>query len=96
MCIRDRGETDFGEVQKLVREITSASNNVAAIGCSKEEKGTIILASSSSLKVNCGSILKEVLSSLGGSGVGKETYAQGACPVSELGSALSKIKDLIS
>ena len=90
------GETDFGEVQKLVRKLTSESNNMAAVACSKGDKGTIILACSESLDINCGSILKEALSSVGGSGGGKSAYAQGACPVSEMNTALSKIKALLS
>ena len=90
------GEADFGEIQKLVREITSEKNNLAAIGCSKGGKGTVILASSPSLDINCGFILNKSLSSVGGSGGGKENYAQGACTESELANALSKIKELIS
>jgi len=94
--LNNMGEVDFGEIQKLVREITSEKNNLAAISCSKRGKGTVILASSPSLDINCGFILKESLSSVGGSGGGKEDYAQGACPESELGNALSRIKELIS
>ena len=94
--LNNMGEVDFGEIQKLVREITSEKNNLAAISCSKGGKGTVILASSPSLNINCGFILKESLSSVGGSGGGKEDYAQGACPESELGNALSRIKELIS
>ena len=89
------GDTDFAEIQKLVKEITSKENNLAAIGCSKNGKGTIIVASSSSLDFNCGSILKGALDAIGGSGGGKETYAQGACPESKLNNALDKIKELI-
>ena len=89
------GDTDFAEIQKLVREITSDASNIAAIGCSKNSKGTVILASSPSVEVNCGSILKEALSSVGGSGGGKESYAQGACSETELNNALEKIKELI-
>ena len=55
----------------------------------------IILASSNSLSINCGSILKEALSSVGGSGGGKELYAQGACSVNDISLVLSKIKELI-
>ena len=94
--LNNMGEVDFGEIQKLVREITSEKNNLAAISCSKNGKGTVILASSPSLDINCGFILKESLSSVGGSGGGKEDYAQGACPESELVNALSRIKELIS
>ncbi len=94
--LNNMGEVDFGEIQKLVREITSEKNNLAAISCSKDGKGTVILAGSPSLDINCGFILKESLSSVGGSGGGKEDYAQGACPESELGNALSRIKELIS
>ena len=90
------GDTDFAEIQKLVREITSDESNIAAIGCSKNSKGTVILASSPSVEVNCGSILKEALSSVGGSGGGKESYAQGACSETELNNALEKIKELIT
>ena len=94
--LKNMGEADFGEIQKLVREITSEKNNLAAISCSKNDKGTVILASSPSLDINCGFILKKALSSVGGSGGGKEHYAQGACPESELANALSSIKELIS
>ena len=90
------GDTDFAEIQKLVREITSDGSNIAAIGCSKNSKGTVILASSPSVEVNCGSILKEALSSVGGSGGGKESYAQGACSETELNNALEKIKELLT
>ncbi len=90
------GDTDFAEVQKLVREVTSDDDNLTAIGCSKDGKGTVILASSASVEINCGSILKEALSSVGGSGGGKDSYAQGACPETELNNALEKIKQLIT
>ena len=90
------GETDSGEVQKLVRKITSSEDNLAAIGFSKGSKGSIILASSNSLSVNCGSILKEALFSVGGSGGGKDFYAQGACSVDEISLVLLKIKELIA
>ena len=90
------GETNPGEVQKLVRKITSNEGNLAAIGFSQGSKASIILASSNSLSINCGSILKEVLSSVGGSGGGKELYAQGACSVNDISLVLSKIKELIA
>ena len=90
------GETNFGEVQKLVRTITSESNNIIAIGSCKGDKATVILASSPGLDFNCGSTLKEVLASVGSSGGGKETYAQGACSASDIDAVLSKIKNFIS
>ena len=90
------GETDSGEVQKLVRKITSSADNLAAIGFSTGSKASVILASSNSLSINCGSILKKALSSVGGSGGGKELYAQGACSVNDISLVLSKIKELIA
>ena len=90
------GETDSGEVQKLVRKITSNEGNLAAIGFSTGSKASVILASSKSLSINCGSILKEALSSVGGSGGGKYSYAQGACSVDQISLVLLKIKELIS
>ena len=90
------GETNFGEVQKLVRTITSESNNIIAIGSCKGDKATVILASSPGLDFNCGSTLKEVLASVGSSGGGKQTYAQGACSASDIDVVLSKIKNFIS
>ncbi len=90
------GETNFGEVQKLVRTITSEPNNIIAIGSCKGDKATVILASSPALDFNCGSILKEVLASVGSSGGGKETYAQGACSASDIDAVLSKVKNIIS
>ena len=89
------GEADMGEVQKLVRKITSTDGNLAAIGFSKGAKGSIILASSNSLGIDCGSVLKEALHSAGGSGGGKASYAQGACSSEKISSVLSNIKDLI-
>ena len=89
------GEADMGEVQKLVRKITSTGGNLAAIGFSKGAKGSIILASSNSLGIDCGSVLKEALHSAGGSGGGKASYAQGACSSEKISSVLSNIKDLI-
>jgi len=90
------GETDSGEVQKLVRKITSNEGNLAAIGFSTGSKASVILASSKSLSINCGSILKEALSSVGGSGGGKDSYAQGACSVDKISLVLLKIKESIS
>ena len=90
------GEADMGEVQKLVRKITSTDGNLAAIGFSKGAKGSIILASSNSLGIDCGSVLKEALHSAGGSGGGKASYAQGACSSEKISSVLSYIKDLIA
>ena len=90
------GETDPGEVQKLVRKITSSEGNLAAFGFSTGSKASVILASSNSLSINCGSILKEALSSVGGSGGGKDSYAQGACSVDKISLVLLKIKELIA
>ena len=93
---QNQGETDFAEVQKLVRELTSGKDTVAAMGCSKGDSGTVILAKSDSVNLDCGEILKKALSSVGGSGGGKESYAQGACPENKLSAALSKIRNLVS
>ena len=93
---QDMGETDFGEVQKLVRQITSKKDTLAAIGCFKGERGTIILAKSDSINQDCGKLLKLALSSVGGSGGGKESYAQGACSPDKISEALNEIKKLIS
>jgi alanyl-tRNA synthetase len=93
---QNQGETDFAEVQKLVRELTSGKDTVAAMGCSKGDSGTVILAKSDSVNLDCGEILKKALSTVGGSGGGKESYAQGACPENKLSAALSEIRDLVS
>ena len=65
-----------------------------AMGCSDGDKGTVFLAKSGSVSIDCGVILKEALVSVGGSGGGKESYAQGACPKGKLTDALSKIRKL--
>jgi alanyl-tRNA synthetase len=88
-------DADSGEIQKLVRKITSTEGNLAAIGFSKDSKGSIILASSKTLNINCGSILREALSSVGGNGGGNKLYAQGACNPQKISSVLLKIKELI-
>ena len=93
---QNMGGTGFAEVQKLVREITSEKDAVAAMGCSKGDSGTVILAKSDSVNLDCGVILKKALSTVGGSGGGKESYAQGACPENKLSAALSKIRELVS
>ena len=90
------GETDSGEIQKLVRKITSNEGNLAAIGFSKGSKGSIVLAGSDSLSIDCGSILKEAISSVGGSGGGKSSYAQGACAIDKISLVLSKIREIIA
>jgi len=74
----------------------SEKDTVAAMGCSKGDSGTVILAKSDSVNLDCGEILKKALSTVGGSGGGKESYAQGACPENKLSVALSKIRDLVS
>ena len=56
----------------------------------------MILAKSDSVNLDCGEILKKALSTVGGSGGGKESYAQGACPENKLSVALSEIRDLVS
>jgi alanyl-tRNA synthetase len=40
----------------------------------------VILAKSDFVNVHCGKVLKDILASLGGSGGGKESYAQGSFP----------------
>ncbi|MEC8997458.1 MAG: alanine--tRNA ligase [Candidatus Thermoplasmatota archaeon] len=94
--VQNQGKTDFAEVQKLVRELTSEKDTVVAMGCSKGDSGTVILAKSDSVNLDCGEILKKALSTVGGSGGGKESYAQGACPENKLSVALSEIRDLVS
>ena len=66
------------------------------MGCSKDDNGTVILAKSDSVNLDCGTILREALSSVGGSGGGKDSYAQGACSKDKLSDALSKIRNLVS
>ncbi len=93
---KDMGDADFGEVQKLVREITSEEGSLAAMSCASGNKGTVVLAKSDSVNLDCGTILREALTSVGGSGGGKDSYAQGACPKDKLSEALSKIRNLVS
>jgi alanyl-tRNA synthetase len=93
---KDMGDTDFAEVQKLVREITSEEGSLAAMSCASGDKGTVVLAKSDSVNLDCGTILREALTSVGGSGGGKDSYAQGACPKDKLSDALSKIRNLVS
>ena len=90
------GNADFAEVQKLVRELTSEEGSLAAMSCASGDKGTVVLAKSTSVNLDCGTILSEALSSVGGSGGGKDSYAQGACPKEKLNDALAKIRKLIT
>ena len=87
---------NMGEIQNLIRELTSNQDNVVAIGFSNGDKGSVILASASNLDINCGLVLKEALSATGGSGGGKHSYAQGACQPDKLSTVLTNIKELIS
>ena len=87
---------NMGEIQILIRELTSNQDNVVAIGFSNGDKGSVILASASNLDINCGLVLKEALSAIGGSGGGKHSYAQGACQPDKLSTVLTNIKELIS
>ena len=93
---QNMGNLEFAEAQKVVRELTSQGTNVAAMGFSGGEKGTVILAKSDSVEIDCGKILKSALASVDGSGGGKSTYAQGACPKEKVDDALEKIRDSIS
>ena len=93
---QDMGETDMGEVQNFVRQITSKDNALVAVGCFQKDRGMVILAKSNSVNQNCGKLLKSALSLVGGSGGGKESYAQGACPPDKILEALNEIKSLIS
>ena len=90
------GEADFAEAQKLVRQITSKKDTLVAIGCFKNGRGMVILAKSDSVNQDCGTLLKSALSSVGGSGGGKESYAQGACSPDKIPEALAQIKNIIS
>ena len=93
---QDMGEADFAEAQKLVRQITSKKDTLVAIGCFKNGRGMVILAKSDSVNQDCGTPLKSALSSVGGSGGGKESYAQGACSPDKIPEALAQIKNIIS
>ena len=93
---QDLGEADFAEAQKLVRQITSKKDTLVAIGCFKNGRGMVILAKSDSVNQDCGTLLKSALSSVGGSGGGKESYAQGACSPDKIPEALAQIKNIIS
>ena len=66
------------------------------MSCASGDKGTVVLAKSTSVNLDCGKILSEALSSVGGSGGGKDSYAQGACLKDKLSDVLSKIRDLVS
>ncbi len=93
---QDMGETDMGEVQNFVRQITSKDDALVAVGCFQKDRGMVILAKSNSVNQNCGKLLKSALSLVGGSGGGKESYAQGACSPDKILEALNEIKKLIS
>ena len=93
---QDMGETDMGEVQNFVRQITSKDGALVAVGCFQKNRGMVILAKSNSVNQNCGKLLKSALSLVGGSGGGKESYAQGACSPDKILEALNEIKSLIS
>ena len=90
------GRIEFDEAQKVVRELTTQGDNLAAMGCLDGDKGTVILAKSDSVSLDCGAILKEALASVGGSGGGKQSYAQGACSKEKLNDVLEKIRSLVS
>ncbi len=93
---QNMGDIEFAEAQKMVRELTTQGKNITAIGCSVRDKGTVILAKSDAVSLDCGAIIKEALASVGGSGGGKESYAQGACPKEKLNDVLEKIRALVS
>ena len=81
---------------RLLKRYQELSNKKVAIGFSNGDKGSVILASASNLDINCGLVLKEALSAIGGSGGGKDSYAQGACQPDKLSTVLTNIKELIS
>jgi alanyl-tRNA synthetase len=73
-------DTNLAEVQKIVRELTSEEASFVAMSFPSGDKCMVILAKSDFVNVHCGKVLKDILASLGGSGGGKESYAQGSFP----------------
>ena len=48
----DMGETDMGEVQNFVRQITSKEDSLVAVGCFQKDRGMVILAKSNSVTLS--------------------------------------------
>jgi len=92
-------DTNLAEVQKIVRKLTSEEASLVAMSFPSGDKGMIILAKSDFVNVHCGNVLKDILASLGGSGGGKESYAQGSFPKekwNELGVMLNALSNRVA
>jgi alanyl-tRNA synthetase len=60
-------------------ELVATGSSVAAL-VSKDDKTFLVLARSSDIKLDCASLLNQVLSAYGGRGGGKPEFASGGTP----------------
>ena len=105
MCIRDSLNLvldTFDEVDsKSLREIadsirTRISDSVVALISVSSEKAPVIVACSKEVEIDAREVMKHLINQLGGSGGGRQDFAQGGIENTEnLDIALSSVADLI-
>lgn len=73
------GMLDDSTLMKKVGEIIKKPDTIV-IFINANDNGTVLLACNDKSQINCGSILKSVLSKFGGKGGGKPNFATGSVP----------------
>jgi alanyl-tRNA synthetase len=91
---RTFADRDAGYLKLLaLRMIASASGICVLLASTQEEPARVIVAASSDVKVDCGSLLREVLAAYGLRGGGSPTMAQGQIAKVHLDALFSSIEN---
>jgi alanyl-tRNA synthetase len=84
------------DLPKIANELTSDEGHIVVIGASEGGSGTIIVARSEDVDLDCVPIVKEAASVIGGSGGGQPNLARGGGPeVDKMVKAIARAIDLI-
>jgi alanyl-tRNA synthetase len=84
------------EFAKKVASKIAAFGRAAVIGVTTGAEGAIAMARSSGSAVNCGAILREVFSTVGGRGGGPAEMAQGVCSAEQVESLVKRLAESLS
>jgi alanyl-tRNA synthetase len=83
LIVRTFADRDLNSIKLLAQKLTRLAPNVVALLATTSTQPSLVFAQSPGQAYNMGSLMKEILSSLGGRGGGTKDMAQGGVPKAE-------------
>jgi alanyl-tRNA synthetase len=83
LIVRTFADRDLNSIKLLAQKLTRLAPNVVALLATTSTQPSLVFAQSPGQAYNMGSLMKEIMSSLGGRGGGTKDMAQGGVPKAE-------------